>query len=444
MANKFNKSKYTDKDGGILLDKFADFLIDEHGICLIDGKVCVYRQQDGIYSYDDEEVEQAIWLYFPGVKSNVRKEIDKAVRLRLKMRNIIKTTRKHNHLIAFRNGIYNTRTKEFSSKFSKDYIILNQIPWNYNPDAKSWYIDSLLDKTSCFDTEIRSIMEELIGYSMLRSLDYDAAFILVGQKARNGKSTFARVLQALVGESNCTSADLRKVCDINDEYTQAQLYGKLINIGDDISGQYIPDASTFKSVTTGEAVQGRQIYGKPFTFKPYATMIFSANNIPKIKDADNGVYRRLKIIPFDYQFDPKAPDFDRNFEDKIIEGADDVSADLSMSYLINLGLAGLERIFTNGDFTVSQKCEDAIAKYNKECNPILEWIEEYLEDKITFCGLHRETVYDSYKMWAERTGQKPMSQTSFVRFINDKYDLKVEPQYDSNARKTVRTFVSKD
>ena len=172
-------------------------------------------------------------------------------------------------------------------------------------------------------------------------------------------------------------------------------------------------------------------------------MIFSANNIPKVKDADNGVYRRLKIIPFDYQFDPKAPDFDRNFESKIIEGADDCSADDSMSYLINLGLAGLERLFVNGDFTVSRKCEEAVNKYNKECNPILEWIEEYLEEMTTFCGLRRDVVYDSYKMWAERTGQKAMSQTSFVRFINDKYDLKVAPKHHAGIG-TVRTFVDKD
>lgn len=441
---KFNKKKYTDDDGRILLDKFADFLIDEHGICLIDGKMCTYRQQDGIYSYDDDEVEQAIWLYFPGVKSTQRTEIVKAVHLRLKMRNIVKTTRKHNHLIAFRNGIYNVRTREFSPNFSKDYIILNKIDWDYNPAARSKYIDSLLDKTSCFDPEVRALMEEMIGYCMLRSLDYDAAFILVGEKARNGKSTFTRVLKALIGDKNCTGADLRKVCDIKDEYTQAQLYGKLLNIGDDISGQYIPDASTFKSVTTGEAVQARQIYGRPFTFSPYATMVYTTNGMPKIKDFDNGVYRRLKFIRFDYQFDPKAPDFDRDFESKIIDGTDDCSSDESMSYLINLALAGVERLFVNGDFTVSRKCEEELNKYKKDCNPILEWIEEYLEDKISFCGLRREDVYDSYKMWAERTGQKPMSQTSFVRFINDKYDLKVEPKYDPTTRGTVRMFVNKD
>lgn len=441
---KFNKNKFLTEDKkNIQLDKFADFLIEEHGICLIDGKPGTYRPQDGVYSCEDDEIEQVVWNYFPGITSHKRTEVVKAVRLMLNMKGKIEETDDYKHLIAFRNGVYNLDTKELLP-FSKDYIILNKIDWNYNPNAKSKYVDSMLDKISCFDPEIRAIMEELVGYAMYRGLEYDTAFILVGSKARNGKSTFTGILEHLLGKKNCSSADLRKVCDIKDEYTQAKLYGKLANIGDDISGEYIPDPSTFKSITSGETVQARQIYGKPFEFNPYATMIFSANNIPKIKDADNGVKRRMKIIPFDYQFDPTAADFDRNFENKIKKGAPDCSADDSMSYLINLGLAGLDRVFNNGDFTVSQKVEAALDEYNKECNPILAWIEEYLFENTTFCDKRRDLVYDDYKMWCERSGQKAMSQTSFVRFINDKYNLKVEPQYQPDCGKSIRTFVNKD
>lgn len=72
------------------------------------------------------------------------------------------------NLIAFRNGIYNIDTNSLEP-FNPEIVITNKIPWNYNPDAKSDLVDSMLDRLSCNDKDIRYSLEEVAGACLYRS-----------------------------------------------------------------------------------------------------------------------------------------------------------------------------------------------------------------------------------------------------------------------------------
>lgn len=431
MATKFNKFNMCDERGNILIGKFSDFLIKEHNIVTINNQINMYK--DGVYIPGEKEIEKSMLNYFPNIRQSQRKEVISQIILKAEECN---NTNKHLNFIAFRNGVYDIATKKLKP-FSKDYIVPNKIDWNYNPLAYSKDVDTLLDKISCYDPEIRAIMEELIGYTMYRSLEKQVAFILVGAEGSNGKSTYTKILRHLLGDSNYSSADLSAFS--NDRFAAAELFGKLANIGDDISGEYISDPSMFKSLASGENVRAQRKFGQPFDFNPYATMIFSANRIPRVKDADGGVKRRMKIVPFNQKFDPNSPDFDGGIAFRIMYGTEDCSADESMSYLINLAIKGLHRVLEN-NFTISKKCIEAVEEYDKECNPTLEWCEEFLERHFTFDMMKRDDVYDIYKLWADRSGQKPLSKNALVRFINERYRTKVEPKYHKDTG-VVRTFV---
>lgn len=71
------------------------------------------------------------------------------------------------NLIAFRNGVYDLSTDQLMT-FSPEYIITNMIPWDYNPSAYSELCDKTLNKIACHDPEIRSLLEEAIGYCFFR------------------------------------------------------------------------------------------------------------------------------------------------------------------------------------------------------------------------------------------------------------------------------------
>lgn len=68
-------------------------------------------------------------------------------------------------------------------------------------------------------------------YCLYRRNELGKAFILIGDKS-NGKSTFLHVVKNMLGDKNIASLDLK---ELGDRFKTAELFGKLANIGDDIS-----------------------------------------------------------------------------------------------------------------------------------------------------------------------------------------------------------------
>ena len=118
--------------------------------------------------------------------------------------------------------------------------------------------------------------------------------MLLGEK-KNGKSTFLEMLKNVIGRDNCSALDLK---EIGDRFRTAQIFGKLVNIGDDIDSQYIENVGTFKKVVSGNGITIENKGQDPIEIEPYCKFIFSANDIPRMKDRSGAVLDRLIFIPF--------------------------------------------------------------------------------------------------------------------------------------------------
>jgi P4 family phage/plasmid primase-like protien len=57
-----------------------------------------------------------------------------------------------------------------------------------------------------------------------------------------------------------------------------------------------------KKLTGGDELIGRQLFGNPITFKPQFGLFLQCNNIPKLSGLTKGIVRRLRIIPFPFNF----------------------------------------------------------------------------------------------------------------------------------------------
>ena len=183
--------------------------------------------QDGIYTPSWEAIERAMITLIPALKDAQRKET-------LKQLNLICDSKKPDppELIAFSNGLFNIRDDSFAD-FTPEIVITNKIPWPYNPAAYSELLDHTLDKIACGKREIRELLEEMIGSCFYRSntIGGSGSFILTGEGA-NGKSTLLDALKYLMGDQNIASLDLK---ELGDRFKTAELFGKLVNIGDDSS-----------------------------------------------------------------------------------------------------------------------------------------------------------------------------------------------------------------
>lgn len=393
----YNKSKF-------LHDQFARFLKEEEHIIKINNQLHVYK--DGIYKNSTLEIESVMIKHLPELNKAKRNETMNY--LELITDNVIPSFEDYNR-IAFNNGIYNIIDDSFI-EHSPDFIITNKIPWDYNPSAYFELTDKTLDKISCNDAEIRSVLEELIGYTFYRRNEIGKAFILTGEK-QNGKSTFLDMVTTLIGISNIAALDLK---ELGERFKTAELFGKLANIGDDIGDEFIAEPSMFKKLVTGDRVNAERKGKDPFEFNNYSKLLFSANNVPRVKDKTGAVQRRLLIIPFKAKFTADDPDFrpDIKYELRTKE---------SMEYLILLGLNGLKRILKNKKFTKSIQVEHELKEYEKTNNPIIEFYEEY-ETKVE--NEPTKNVYKNYLEFCLNNNLQPLSHIEFSRQITKRFGYK--------------------
>ena len=392
----FNKGKF-------LFDKFATFIKNNSNIIKLNGQLHIYR--DGIYVNDLKSIEAEMIKRIPGLKKTDRTETMAYLDLLIEQ----DSKQSGEEYIAFRNGIYNIMTDEFIG-FSPEYILTNKIDYDYIPDAYSEITDKVLDDLSCQDDSIRDLLEEVVGYTFYRRNELRKAFILIGDKA-NGKSTYLDMVKTLLGDSNTCALDLG---ELGDRFKTAELFHKLANIGDDIGDDFIANPAIFKKLVSGDRLNAERKGKDPFDFNSYAKLLFSANNIPRIKDKSGAVMSRLIIIPFYATFDKNSPNFDPYIKYRL-------RTDESMQYLIQVGLDGLKRVLNNQGFTISSKVQKELDEYEVNNNPILLFLKE--ENKVI--NEPTNQVYKKYVEFCISNSFNPMSNIEFSKIIRKKLGLDI-------------------
>ena len=409
------------KGSKFLFDKFAQFLKSEYNIIRIDNQLHIY--EDGIYKGGYANIENKMIKHIPQLNKAKRSET-------LAYLELLCNTEKEMsdaEYIAFRNGVYNITTGELQP-FTPDLIILNKIDWNYNPDAFNEDVDKMFNKLACGDQRIRALLCEAIGYCFYRRNELRKAFILTGEK-QNGKSTYLKLLNFLLGKNNVTSLDL---AELGQRFKPAELFGKLANIGDDIGDDFISNPAIFKKVVSGDPVNVERKGENPFDLKNYSKFLFSANDIPRIKDKSGAVISRLVIIPFNAKFTKDDPDFDPYIIYKL-------TTENAMEYLINLGLAGLKRILNNYAFTESESVEKALQEYEENNNPVLIFFKEI--DRADIINKSTRDLYSRYGLFCAENNFNPMSNVEFSKAVKKRFDVEIKDKKISG--KKYRVFCEK-
>ena len=407
-----------------LFDRFAAYMKNTQHVVIINGNLHIYR--DGVYRDGYKQIEAEMIRAIPDLSDAKRKEVLKYMQLICE-----RVQQADARFVAFRNGIYDV-VNDTLQDFSPAIVITNKIPWDYNPQAYNELADVTLDKLACNDPAIRALLEECIGYCFYRRSELGKAFILTGEK-NNGKSTFLDMIKAVLDEENISALDLK---ELGDRFSTSMMFGKLANIGDDIGDDFMQgtQVAMFKKVVTGNRIKAERKGQDPFEFNPYVKLLFSANDIPRMKDKTGAVLRRLVIIPFNARFSKDDPDYDPFIKYKLIEAP-------SVEYLITLGMKGLRRVLENQDFTRSERVDRQLEEYEEENNPIVAFIKDLENGENDIINETTSDVYAKYKVFCNAATMQPMSHIVFSKQINKRLDTEVS--FRKIGGKTVRVFVKK-
>lgn len=394
-----------------LHDKFANYLKLNDHICRINGQLHIYNGKIYVAGYN--AIENRMIKYIPTLRSQQRKEVLQYLEV-ICDKNL--PVKKNVNLIAFDNGIYDINTKQLLD-FSPNYHITNLIPHNYQPDSYDSTVDDVFNRLSCDDKDIRSVIEEAIGFCFYRKNELSqTTFIFVGDKA-NGKSTLLAMIKRLLGYENYAALDME---ELDERFSTIQLANKLANIGDDLSNNFLQGktVSTFKKVASGNTLKG-EFKGKDIVyFEPYCKQFYSTNDLARMKDPTGAILRRLLIIPMNAYFSKDNTDYDPYIIDKL-------TSENAMEYLINISLEGLQRVLVNNGFTTTSAINEQLDDFNRANNPLINFVEECEGDSADYLTTTPiTTIYSRYTVYCEDNGFMPENRTTFSKRLATTCDFK--------------------
>ena len=404
----------------------AEALIDDYGACFIDGMPAV--RDGGVYRTGWDAVNSAMVKVKRNIKSAQRREVREYLAITAPRKSQSRYT-----LVGFANGVLDLSFTTFRD-YSEDDVICNIIPHNWNPFAKCEEVDALLDRVSCGIKANRDNIEESIALTMLRTARFGVCPVYIGDGA-NGKSTVLAMQRKLLGSENISALQPR---EIDARFQAARLVGKTANLGDDISSEFLTanECSGIKKVATGDLIYTDVKGATGFEFTPYCTMVFSANEFPRLGDSTPGMYRRLHPIEFNARFTRDYPDYDPNILDKVL-------SEEAMERLCVIAMLAAGRLIDNRGMSPNLASERILDAIQEDNNTVLMWARmtntdaDGVENKVT------ADVYGEYREWCYMNGVKQLGVKKFNKALRALWSVEPgEPERGMrNGRSmTVRYF----
>lgn len=210
--------------------------------------------------------------------------------------------------LTFENAIIDLSTNQVlpndgrvfvTSKINTDFV-----GFNYAPDTPVWEI--FINTITNGDEDLKARIMQVIGYYI--TLDTDASvFTVLYGRAASGKSVLGNFLNNLFNDGATSGIDISNIAD---RFAASGLVGKRLNLAMDIPEGRITakTASMLKRLTGKDLAQVESKFKDSVPFRCQTKFIFGSNFPLNVDHADEGIERRLLVIPFINQVPKEARD----------------------------------------------------------------------------------------------------------------------------------------
>lgn len=328
------------------------------------------------------------------------------------------------HKMAFNvpNGTLSLRTGQLIPHERGHFITkFSPIEYTDNADCPMW--KKFLDDIFAGDSELIRYIQKAVGYSMTGDVTEQCVFFLYGT-GRNGKSTFLDVLREILGEyvSNIQPETIMvkngSGNGINSDI--ARLKGaRMVTTVEPNEGVRINEG-LIKQLTGDDAVTARKLYGNEFEFKPEFKLWMATNHKPVIRGTDEGIWRRIHMIPFTVQIPQER--VDRQLKSKL---------EREYSAILRWAVDGCV-LWQREGLKQPKAVLDMVREYRREMDVISAFIDDRCEEGE---GLYERSseLYAAYSVWCEKNTEYKMS--------NTKFSVELEKRFGKIARKDGKYFL---
>lgn len=313
----------------------------------------------------------------------------------------------------------------------------------YDQDAECPEWDKHL-ATVLPDPEVRRFFQTVIGYS-LAGVRTEQCVVLLQGKGGDGKSTTMNVLRELLG-GYAAAADVqtfmagatRSGADASPDLARLSGDVRLCSTGEPRRGGALDEAK-IKAITGGSPIAARELHGDLFEYVPRFLLILECNAKPRISGDDDGIWRRIMVIMFPHQFDPRkgaAPD--KRISERLIEEGPGI---------FNWALQGLLQWLEAGQLEPPAAVVEAVEDYRRAANPFGEWLHERVDTRDPTTLVLATDLFNDYKQWCEDQAvgdREVMTSTAFGRALGDRQILKGPKDRQGRIQRRGARLRSKD
>lgn len=315
-------------------------------------------------------------------------------------------------VLAFKNGIFDLRTKSFRNGILSSDFITDTIPYDYSPcdTKKKEYLKAVLKKILNNNEEHLEYYLSLIGYSFIGSPHLEKSIYFMIDKTDNGKGDNGKtfwfdILTCLF--PNYVYRTKSSLVEKNNSKIHKQIAmmkGKRLVWLEELPKEKETNAEIMKEIGDGNHLENEVMFGTSEKINILFKMFVLSNHIPNIDPNENAVYNRYKQISFNSHFDRTGTRNEENYE----------------------------KLLFIADTTLGDKIKNDY--YNEVFDLIIEYANKYYQNKIPkipsqFINDTKETQYknDTFASWFDdncvicENSRVPLKKLTLDSGLSEKY-----------------------
>lgn len=310
------------------------------------------------------------------------------------------------------NGIVNLRNGELlphDSSFMMSKITVAE----YDTSGKKpelWL--KFLSEVTNGDKDLQDYIQKCVGYSLSGSVREQCAYFLYGI-GNNGKSTFMDTIADMLGgyaaNTQPETLMMKRFGDSGANPEIARLKSARFVTSEEPTEGVRLNEGLLKQLTGGSKVTCRFLYGDEFEYSPEFKIWIATNHKPVIRGTDVGIWRRIKLIPFEVNI-PKEK------VDKLLK----YRLRKEFPQILRWAVEGCIKWQREG-IEEPEKVKGAVKEYKQEMDILASFVEQCLEiDYDCTESISASRLFRVYLHWAKENNEYEMSANKFGREITKK------------------------
>jgi putative DNA primase/helicase len=332
-------------------------------------------------------------------------------------------------MLGVKNGVVDLKTGKLRPADPADLMTM-QCPVEFDPDAECPRFEQAMSEWFP-DEEVRGYVRRVAGSSLV-GFQEDHIFVIHYGDGRNGKGTFVRALQNVLGRY---ARVIHLSLLVNTKGSQhdtikADLFRARLAVASETKSRIPLDEASVKNLTGNDRITARRMHEDPWEFRPSHSLWLLTNDLPQISGTDRGIWSRTKVVKWEATFEGKK-------DDKKLDAKLRAEAPGILNWLLEGCLEWQDHGLKEPEAVVREtlayrEAEDVIARFLKDENLVLDEGEQIPSKKIQALlegfasreGLKLQTVQRDLSKWLQENGcsKSQVSREWFWKGVGQKGD----------------------